>query len=181
MGRSNSSPPQNHRISEHVNPDSTKDGFRRTLIQIREKQYHQLLVRYGMERLGMPGTLISRIRGEFFKGGLNVVIKALRSIGQGDLYLFTSNNINSIQKLALTKEDIPEDARPSFLPGEYNVQAGPVTEQIPVRKSPRFDQLSFLRNIQERRRSNLSPCHIHNRRGNCRGFDAGRRANISCN
>ena len=87
----------------------------------------------------MPGTLESRKRGEFFKGGLNIVIKALRSIGQGDLYLFTSNRIESIQKLTLTKADIPEDSRPSFLPGEYNVEAQPVTEQIPVRKSPRFD------------------------------------------
>ena len=114
-----------------VNPDSTKEGFRRmddatTLIQIREKQYHAMLVRYGMQRLSMPGTLESRKRGEFFRGGLNIVIKALRSIGQGDLYLFKNNNIDDIQKLPLTKADIPEDTRPSFLPAGY-VDAEPVT------------------------------------------------------
>ena len=78
-----------------VNPDSTKEGFRRmddatTLIQVREKQYHALLVRYGMKRLGMPGTIESRKRGEFFRGPLQIPIKALRALG-GDLYIFNGN------------------------------------------------------------------------------------------
>ena len=58
-----------------------------TLIQIREKQYHQLLVKYGMNRLGMPGTEESRKRGEFFRGPLETCIKALKEIGTGDLYM----------------------------------------------------------------------------------------------
>ena len=64
------------------------------LIEIRERQYHQLLVKYGMNRLGMPGTEESRKRGEFFRGPLEICIKALRQIGTGDLYLFKNNKYN---------------------------------------------------------------------------------------
>ena len=64
------------------------------LIEIRERQYHQLLVKYGMNRLGMPGTEESRKSGEFFRGPLEICIKALRQIGTGDLYLFKNNKYN---------------------------------------------------------------------------------------
>ena len=36
-----------------------------TLIKIRERQYRDLLVKYGMQRLGLPGTIESRKRSEF--------------------------------------------------------------------------------------------------------------------
>ena len=55
----------------------------KTLIEIRERQYHQLLVKYGMNRLGMPGTEESRKRGEFFRGPLETCIKALKENRDG--------------------------------------------------------------------------------------------------
>ena len=64
-----------------------------TLIQIREKQYHSNLVRLGMTRLGMPGTEESRKRSEFFRGPLELAVRALKEIGTGDLYLFQNNDI----------------------------------------------------------------------------------------
>jgi hypothetical protein len=92
-----------------------------TLIQIREKQYHQNLVRLGMQRLGMPGTEESRKRSEFFRGPLDTCIKALKEIGTGDLFLFQNNNINQIQKISLKKR---------------NVTITP--DQVELRTSPRF-------------------------------------------
>ena len=47
---------------------STRLHMGQTLIQIREKQFHHLLVKYGMRRLGLPGTIESRKRSEFFTG-----------------------------------------------------------------------------------------------------------------
>ena len=92
-----------------------------TLIQIMERQYHSLLVRYGMNRLSMPGTIIeSRKRGEFFRGPLQIPIKALKALG-GDLYIFNGNR--PPQKTTVTKA---------------NTRSAPVTEQIPLRQSPRF-------------------------------------------
>ena len=108
-----------------VDPSSTKEGSRRmddatTLIQLQERRYHALLLRYGMKRLGMPGTVESRKLGEFFRGPLQIAIKALKGIGQGDFYQFDGNNINKIKKQILNKGDVIE------------------TEQIPLRKSERF-------------------------------------------
>ena len=92
-----------------------------TLIQIREKQYHQNLVRLGMQRLGMPGTEESRKRSEFFRGPLDTCIKALKEIGTGDLFLFQNNNINQIQKISLKKRGV------TISPN-----------QVELRTSPRF-------------------------------------------
>ena len=92
-----------------------------TLIQIREKQYHQNLVRLGMQRLGMPGTEESRKRSEFFRGSLDLVIKALKQIGTGDLYLFQNNDINKIEKITLKKRGV------TLTP-----------DQVELRTSPRF-------------------------------------------
>ena len=90
----------------------------KTLIQIREKQYHQLLVRYGMRRLGLPTTEVGKERGEFFKGDsqnilydLQTVIRALRAIGTGDLFIFQGNNIDQIDKITLKRRGI-EDITP---------------------------------------------------------------------
>jgi hypothetical protein len=92
-----------------------------TLIQIREKQFHQNLVRLGMQRLGMPGTEESRKRSEFFRGSLDLVIKALKQIGTGDLYLFQNNDINKIEKITLKKRGV------TLTP-----------DQVELRTSPRF-------------------------------------------
>ena len=94
-----------------------------TLIQIREKQYHQNLVRLGMTRLGMPGTEESKKRGEFFRGPnlIDTCIKALKEIGTGDLYLFQNNDINKIQKITLKKRGV------TLTP-----------DQVELRTSPRF-------------------------------------------
>ena len=94
-----------------------------TLIQIREKQYHQNLVRLGMTRLGLPSTEESRRRSEFFRGPnlIDTCIKALKQIGTGDLYLFQNNDINKIQKITLKKR---------------NVTITP--DQVELRTSPRF-------------------------------------------
>ena len=80
-----------------------------TLIQIREKQYHQnILKTAGISRLGMPGTEESRRRSEFFRGPniIDTCIKALKEIGTGDLFLFQNNNINQIQKITLKKRNV---------------------------------------------------------------------------
>ena len=99
----------------------------KTLIEIREKQYHQLLVKYGMNRLGMPGTEESRKRGEFFRGPLETCIKALKQIGTGDLYLFESNDISKIKKIQLRKRGV------SITP-----------DQVALRSSPRFSAAEDL-------------------------------------
>ena len=96
-----------------------------TLIQIREKQYHQLLVKYGMNRLGMPGTEESRKRGEFFRGPLETCINALKGIGTGDLYLFKDNN--EVEKITLRKRGV------SITP-----------DQVALRSSPRFSAAEDL-------------------------------------
>ena len=92
-----------------------------TLIQIREKQYHQLLVKYGMNRLGLPGTEESRKRGEFFRGPLETCIRALKEIGTGDMYLFKNNNIEDIEKITLRKRGVTV-----------------TPDQVQLRASPRF-------------------------------------------
>ena len=90
-----------------------------TLIKIRERQYHDLLVKYGMQRLGLPGTIESRKRSEFFRGPLETCIKALKGIGVGDLYLFKGNN--EVEKITLRKRGV------SITP-----------DQVELRSSPRF-------------------------------------------
>ena len=99
----------------------------KTLIEIREKQYHQLLVKYGMTRLGMPGTEESRKRGEFFRGPLETCIKALKEIGTGNLYLFESNDISKIKKIELRKRGV-------------NI----TPDQVALRSSPRFSAAEDL-------------------------------------
>ena len=99
----------------------------KTLIEIRERQYHQLLVKYGMKRLGMPGTEESRKRGEFFRGPLETCIKALKGIGTGDLYLFKDNN--EVEKITLKKRGV-------------NI----TPDQVELRSSPRFSAAEDLIN-----------------------------------
>ena len=99
----------------------------KTLIEIRERQYHQLLVKYGMKRLGMPGTEESRKRGEFFRGPLETCINALKGIGTGDLYLFKDNN--EVEKITLKKRGV-------------NI----TPDQVELRSSPRFSAAEDLIN-----------------------------------
>ena len=102
-------------------PDYARGGT--TLIQIREKQYHQLLKKNKLKRIGLPGTAQNKIRSEFFRGELQNCIRSLREIGTGDLYIFNNgNNINSIKKIELKKRNIEEI----------------VPEQVVLRSSPRF-------------------------------------------
>ena len=101
-------------------PDYARGGT--TLIQIREKQYHELLKKNKMKRIGLPGTATNKIRSEFFRGELQNVIRSLREIGTGNLYLFKDNNINSIKKIELKKRNIEEI----------------VPDQVQLRYSPRF-------------------------------------------
>lgn len=108
-----------------VEPKSTKEGYRRMddarlLIAVLEQRYHAKLVALGAKRLGMPGTAENRIKGEFFKVPFQNALKALKSIGQGDFYRFYNNNISSITKQTLSREEEDE------------------TEQIPRRESPRL-------------------------------------------
>ena len=112
-------------MPERIEGDNREDfqllHLGKTLIEIRERQYHQLLVKYGMHRLGMPGTEESRKRGEFFRGPLEICIKALREIGTGNLYLFESNDISKIKKIELRKRGVTV-----------------TPDQVQLRASPRF-------------------------------------------
>ena len=150
-----------------------------TLIKIRERQYHDLLVKYGMQRLGLPGTIESRKRSEFFRGPLETCIKALKAIGVGDLYLFKGNN--EVEKITLrrrgvsiTPDQVELRTSPRFTAAEEVInqmmndtptqravsrlaQLTPVT--TPARKSPRLgglevvmdgDQLDSLRKNRKR-------------------------------
>ena len=92
----------------------------KTLIDIREKQYHQILTQMGLTRLGMPGTEVEKRRGEFFKGNLTDIVSALRRIGVGDLYIFKSNEEWS--KVTLKRRNV-EEITPTH---------------VPLRKSSRF-------------------------------------------
>ena len=108
-----------------VDPNSKKEGYRRMddarlLIAVLEERYHRNLVSMGGKRLGLPGTSENRIKGEFFKVPFQNALKALKSIGRGDFYRFYNNNINSITKQTLSREEEEE------------------TEQIPRRESPRL-------------------------------------------
>ena len=110
-------------MPEKMEGDNREDYQRlhmgQTLIKIRERQYHDLLVKYGMQRLGLPGTIESRKRSEFFRGPLETCIKALKGIGVGDLYLFKGNN--EVEKITLRKRGV------SITP-----------DQVALRSSPRF-------------------------------------------
>ncbi len=93
-----------------------------TLIELREREYHDNLLSGGdkMRRIGMPGVDQSRMRGEFFRGDLSKVIRSLKAIGTGDLYLFESNS--KVRKIELRRRGVQEV----------------VTEQVELRRSPRF-------------------------------------------
>ena len=152
-----------------------------SLIQIREKQYHQLLVKYGMNRLSMPGTEESRKRGEFFRGPLGTCIKALKEIGTGDLYLFESNDISKIKKIELRKRGVtinPDQvalrSSPRFSAGEDLIeqmmtdaptqramaklsQIRPITPETITRRSPRLEGLEIVMDGTELDRLRQNP------------------------
>jgi len=116
-------------FAERVMPDRVEGDNReeyarlhlgKTLIQIREKQYHALLTRFGMQRLAMPGTAEERKRGEFFRGPLETCIKALRAIGTGDLYLFKGDQLDKIEKITLRKRNLE-----SLSPEQITLRANP--------------------------------------------------------
>ena len=92
-------------LSERHEGDNREDYARefQTLIQVREKQFHDLLSRYGMERLGLPGTAEERKRSEFFRGTLAQAKRALKAVGRGEYYEFDSNS--KIRKQTLTRGD----------------------------------------------------------------------------
>jgi len=94
-------------LSERQEGDNREDFARefQTLIQVREKQFHNLLSRYGMERMGLPGTLEERKRSEFFRGSLASAKRALKAIGRGEFYEFDSNDVSKIRKQVLTRGD----------------------------------------------------------------------------
>ena len=77
-----------------------------TLIQIREQQYHAKLVQLGASRWRMPTTEIGKERSEFFKTDISTCIRALRSIGTGDLFTFHGNNPSQIKKESLKKRGL---------------------------------------------------------------------------
>ena len=109
-------------LSQREEGDNREDYARefQTLIQIREAQFHKLLVRYGMTRLKLETTKEGRERSEFFRGTLAQAKRALKAVGKGDLYEFQSNDIDRVKKQALTRgEDI-------------------ATTQVKLRESPRL-------------------------------------------
>ena len=87
-------------LSERQEGDNREDYAReyQTLIQVREAQFHSLLLRYGMQRMGLPGTDEERKRSEFFKGSLVQAKRALKAIGRGDFFEFDSNDISKMRK-----------------------------------------------------------------------------------
>jgi len=89
--------------------DYAREGT--SIIKIREKQYHNLLMSGidKMQRLSMPGTDESKKRSEFFRGDLKKCIRSLKAIGTGDLYLFESNS--KVKKITLRRRGI-EDIKP---------------------------------------------------------------------
>ena len=105
----------------------------KTLIKLREEQYHRLLTSGSdaMLRLGLPNTPLDKRKSEFFRGPLDKVIKSLKQIGTGDLYLFSSNNIKTIKKIKLRRFD--ETA----------------TKQIKLRESPRLLEVEAATPIVE--------------------------------
>ena len=113
----------------------------KTLIEIREAQYHILLQQNGMYRLSLDeATPLDKRRSEFFKpinrrsgNGLDNVITSLKQIGQGTLYLFTSNNITSIKKIVLN-----------------NAKSEIITKQIKLRQSPRLLEVEASKNIVDK-------------------------------
>ena len=109
-------------LNEREEGDNREDYAReyQTLIQVREAQFHSLLLRYGMQRMGLPGTEEERKRSEFFKGSLVQAKRALKAIGRGDFFEFDSNDISKIRKQTLTRSDEIE------------------TTQVKLRESPRL-------------------------------------------
>ena len=97
----------------------------------------------------MPGTEESRKRSEFFRGSLDLVIKALKQIGTGDLYLFQNNDINKIEKITLKKRGV------TLTP-----------DQVELRTSPRFTAAEEDKPNDDRHsypKSGLSTCTAHTR------------------
>ena len=73
----------------------------------------------------MPGTDPDKRRGEFFKGDLNDIVRSLREIGTGDLWLFASNT--SYRKVELksraARPIVPQQVPLAFSTNRANVEA----------------------------------------------------------
>ena len=101
-------------------PDYARLHLARTLIDVREEQYHRLALRYGMQRVTKAGVDPNKSRSEFFRGSLEDAKRALKAIGTGDFFTFHGNNIANIKKQTLTRGDPIE------------------TTHVPLRTGPRF-------------------------------------------
>ena len=154
-------------LSERQEGDNREDYAReyQTLIQIREAQFHSLLLRYGMRRMGLPGTEEERKRSEFFKGSLAQAKRALKAIGRGDFFEFESNDITKMRKQALTRGEEIETTQvklresPRLVANKETVellaQNDPPTVQAiekvsqAIRKSPRFNTTPLTVTVRE--------------------------------
>jgi len=99
------------RVMTPREPGDNREDYARegtSIIQIREKQYHNLLMSGidKLQRLSMPGTDESKKRSEFFRGDLQKCIRSLKAIGTGDLYLFESNS--KVKKITLRRRGIAD-------------------------------------------------------------------------
>ena len=92
-------------MAEKTTHVSTKPSREYQTLLVREAQFHSLLLRYGMHRMGLPGTEEERKRSEFFKGSLAEAKRALKAIGRGDYFEFESNDISKMRKQTLTRGD----------------------------------------------------------------------------
>ena len=120
-------------FSERVLPpradgDNREDNRRggTTLIQIREAQYHQLIMKSGAQRLGLPNTIESRKRGEFFRATPETCIRAMRTIGTGELYTFHGNSVSQIKQTTLKKRDAE-----IIVPQQVPLRANPTRKARP--------------------------------------------------
>ena len=109
-------------LTERAEGDNREDYARQyqTLIQIREAQFHKLLVRYGMTRLKLDTTQEGRERSEFFKGTLTQAKRALKAVGRGEYFEFSNNKIEDITQQTLIRGEQIE------------------TTQVKLRESPRL-------------------------------------------
>jgi len=92
------------RVLNERNPNDGREDYAlgyKTLIASREAQLHKFALAEGMSRLGMPGTAEEKKRSEFFKGTLAQAKAAMKRVGVGTMYEFTSNSIASIKKTNL--------------------------------------------------------------------------------
>ena len=103
---------------------------------------------------------LDKRRSEFFRGNLDKVIKSLKAIGTGDLYLFTSNNIKTIKKIKLRRFDDETATKQIKLresPRLLEVQAAtPIVEALATGDSATTKALNKLREVtlRDERRQN---------------------------